>query len=260
MNYIFLMILGLSPINIVFANEAQPAETLKSEFNNRFTPHITAEAETRNKGKFSFQRAVGANLNTNLFLSSLTYAITNRLEIGTVLITYLIENPIININFKYNFWRTERFKWSVGFSSSRGSLDNPNNDPALDDVDFTIGAVQLLFNYFPLNSKFKFGLNINSVSTSLIGLNGNEDEALELGNIVEYGADVSYHINNILDTTFGFGWLREAGVSALEKVEFGFGSSVRWYRPNKFLSSPTIGLHFSPKTETFEFLLSTSFY
>ncbi len=228
--------------------------------NNRFTPHISAEAQTRPKGKFAFQRAVGANLNTSLFLSAFTYAVSNRVELGTVLLYYTEDLHRFNMNLKYNFWKGEEFFWSFGFSFFQSDLDKKDLEPALQALDIGVGinAFQLLLNYLPLNSNYKFGLNYSFIDTTLIGL---QDEDLSIASESEFGVDISYAFNKRpMDITFGTGWLRQSGISSLEKVEFGFGSSVRWYRPKKFLSSPTGGLHYSPKSGSVEFLLSSSLY
>jgi hypothetical protein len=92
-----------------------------------------------------------------------------------------------------------------------------------------------------------------------VGLNGSNDE-FEIGNIAEYGLDVSYNINALYDLTVGLGWLRETGFSALEEVQFGSGLSFRWYRPKLFFSSPTFGVHFTPESSATEILFSTSIY
>lgn len=232
------------------------------EQNIRFTPHISAEALTRKKGKFSFQRAVGANLNTSFFLSAFTYSVTNRLEFGTVLINYFVPEHKFNFNFKYNFWRGKEFFWSLGFSFFENKIEDQFLDPQYQGKGLRLGinAFQILVNYLPLNSNFKFGLNYNLVDTTILGLN-DEDDELVIASEDELGLDISYALKNRpLDVTLGLGWLRQSGVSSLEDVEFGFGSSVRWYRPKKFLSSPTTGLHYSPGSGSVEFLLSSSIY
>lgn len=226
----------------------------------RFTPHITAEALTRARGKFSFQRAVGANMNTSLFLSSLTYAITNRLEVGTVLLNYLVPEHKLNINFKYNFFRGEEFTWSAGFSSlTIGITEDPDTPSDYNGATVGISSFQILMNYVPKHSPFRLGVNYNHVITDF---NEAEDSSsyLLLGSAHEFGVDVSYALKSPYDFTFGFGWLRETGYSALESIEFGFGSSVRWYRPERFFSSPTVGIHYSPESGSTNFLVSSSIY
>lgn len=243
----------------------QKQKALEKAEEYRFTPHISAEAFTRPKGKFSFQRSVGANLNTNLLLSSFTYAISNRVEIGTVFGNYFYDLHQWNFTVKYNFWRTKQFLWSLGYSFSDNKLDKSELDPSLQNLDlrFFIGALQLLFNYLPENLPFKFGVNYNVVVTNLNGLSEEDEESLVLGEASEFGLDISYSFSSYqqpFDITLGLGWLRQDGVTALEDVEFGFGLSLRWYRPKKLLSSPTVGAHYSPDTGAKEFLFSSSFY
>lgn len=243
-----------NPTSEIIQKQSEKGENL------RFTPHITAEAVTRPKGKMAFQRAVGANLNTSLFLSAFTYAVAKRWEIGTVLLFYLIPEHRYNFSVKYNFYRGDEFFWSLGLSSFSSRLGKePNEPPPPKGVTLGITSLQLLLNYVPKGSRYKFGVNYNSISTDLVGLNG-DDSSYLLGLEDEFGIDVSYNFRSPLDLTFGLGWLRQNGVSALEQVEFGFGSSIRWYRPEKFFSSPTTGLHYSPKSGSIEFLLSSSIY
>jgi hypothetical protein len=256
-----LLVVVLASINPSLGSEETPTKLATEEAEKlRFTPHITAEAVTRPKGKMAFQRAVGANLNTSLFLSAFTYSVSKRLEIGTVLTYYLFSEHKFNINFKYNFYRGQEFFWSVGLSTFSSELiAEPGEPPPPKGVLLGITALQFLVNYMPLGSRYKFAANYNSVSTNLSGFEG-DDETYEIGLANEFGLDVSYNFHAPFDLTVGLGWLRQDGVSALEEVEFGFGSSVRWYRPEKLFSSPTAGLHYSPESGSVEVLLSSSLY
>ncbi len=249
-----LLILINSP-NVFGQDNQEP------KIERRFTPHISAEAETRDRGKFAFQRAVGANLNTNTLLSAFTYALTDRLEIGTVLLNFTQEQHIFNFNLKYNFWRRPQFLWSLGFSFADFKLDTSELEPQYQNLDLRvgIGAIQILFNYIPFNSKFKFGVNYNVINTSISGFEN--EESIEIANKAEFGLDVSYAFEDRpVDLTIGAGWLRQIGFSAVEEVEFGFGSSVRLYLPEMFFSSPTTGFHYSPKSGSVEFLVSSSIF
>lgn len=226
----------------------------------RFTPHITAEAVTRPKGKFAVQRAVGANLNTHLLLSSTTYSVLDRLEVGTTILQFFDKEHRHNYNLKYNFYRGEQYFWSVGYNTS--SYDIKIKEPGVlydDDATLTLSSMQILLNYIPLNSNFRFGMNLNLVYAGIDGWDG-DDGILLLGTTAELGVDISYSFKEPYDLTFGLGWLRESGVTALEKRAFGFGSSLRWYRPKAFLSSPTAGIHYTPSSDTVSFLFSTTFY
>ena len=265
----FVLFLCLWPM-CLWADESTPAEAKvqKKVLENasyeraRFTPHITAEAVTRPKGKFAVQRAVGANLNTHMLFSSTTYAILNRVEIGTTLMHYFIENHRYNFNIKYNFYRGKEFFWSFGYSLTNYKVDtigDGSGPPIDEDIELEYMALQLLFNYIPINSRFKFSVNFNILDATLHNWDGDDGELL-LGLTSELGVDISYSFDEPYDLTFGFGWLREAGMSALEERAFGFGASVRWYRPEKLFSSPTIGVHYTPQNGQIEPLFSTTFY
>ncbi|MCO5114643.1 MAG: hypothetical protein M9899_10790 [Bdellovibrionaceae bacterium] len=228
----------------------------------RFTPHITAEAVTRPKGKFAVQRAVGANLKTHALFSSTTYAVLNRIEIGTILTYYFLENHRYNFNIKYNFYRGKEFFWSLGYSLTNykvETVDDGSSTSTYEGVDLEFMALQFLFNYIPQHSRFKFAANLNILDAILHNWDGTDRKML-LGLTSELGVDISYSFDEPYDLTFGFGWLREAGMSALEERAFGFGASVRWYRPEKLFSSPTIGVHYTPQNGQIEPLFSTTFY
>lgn len=223
----------------------------------RFTSHITAEAWTGERGSFSLQRAVGANLNTTFLLSSLNYSLLDRLEVGTIPVNYAIDEHKFNVNLKYNFWRTSTYLWSAGYNLTVFRLiDVDGNDLG---ADLQLHSFQIILNYFPKWTNLKFGLNYNASSADYVDDNTSNSTIL-LDTQSEFGMDISYPIKNKYDVTLGLGWLRELGVSVFEKRAFGFGPSFRWYRPKKLLSSPTLGLHFVPETQDFAILLSTTFY
>ena len=224
----------------------------------RFTPHITSEAWTQKQWGFNFRRAVGSNINTNVLLSSLTVALTNRFEIGTTPFFYLEEEHLGNISLKYNFWRTKCYLWSVGFNAGGYKLEDEEGN-ALEE-ELRLFSLQLLLNYLPDWTDLKFGVNLNFVEAYISNLNGVEENTLGLDAKWEFGVDMSAPFRKDYEFTLGFGWLRESGITALEEVEFGFGISGRWYRPNKFISSPTLGLHYSPASSNIAFLISTSFF
>ncbi len=255
---LFSTFILISPLLAHSDELAKSREKIRAQ---SFTPHITAESLTRKKGKVSLQRAVGANLNTSVFLSSLNYAVTDRFEIGTSVIHYFNTLHRGNMSFKYTFWRSPHFVWSFGGNSANFKLDEAELPPEFQnkDIGVSITSVQLLLNYFPSWTDLRFGFNFNSINTHLNNVD-QETEDLSLSVKYEFGMDINKSLNSDYDITFGLGWLRTAGVSALEEVEFGFGTSFRWYRQDKFLSSPTIGVHYTPETEDVEFLFSTSFY
>ncbi len=225
----------------------------------RFTPHISADAVTRKQWGMSFQQSVGSNLNTNAFLKSLTVAVTDRVELGTVPAYYFVENHIFNISAKYNFWRTREYVWAVGFSTAFFDIEDDGLQE--DSLIYNIGALQLLLNYFPDWTHFSFGLNLNIVNDTVRGLDANQNTVLQAGDaVLELGVDVSHSIGDNTDLTYGFGFSRESGVTTFEEVHFGLGASARWYRPGKFFSTPTVGFHYTPEIENIELLISTAIF
>ncbi len=229
----------------------------------RFTPHITSEAYTQKQWGVSFQRSVGANLNSNFLLSSLTLAVSDRLEIGTVPTFYFHSLHAGNLSFKYNFWRSPIYMWSLGLNSVFFDIDQSSHGfPETlkgSDVGVSVTSIQLLLNYFPKWSDLKFGVNVNAITNRLTGVSEIEEE-LSIEEDWEFGLDISKPFQNKVDLTLGLGWLREFGAAANEKVSFGFGLSNRWYRAEKFFSSPTLGLHYSPEIGKVGLLLSSSIY
>ena len=238
-----------------------PKDTLESLRKQTLTPHITVATKTGEQWDVNLQRTVGANLNTNLLLSSLTLAVYTRVEIGTVPLFYLIPEHNFNFSIKYNFWRTKHFIWSVGSSFLDFALDTAELPPPYTnrEASLFLQSHQLALNYFPEWTRLKFGLSYTNIQSSITGLNDTiRDLSAEDQN--EAGMDITYSFNDPIDVTFGFGGLREAGISASEKVRFGFGSSIRWYRPEKLFSTPTIGIQYTPETGSVQFLVSTKIY
>jgi hypothetical protein len=109
-----------------------------------------------------------------------------------------------------------------------------------------------------LASRWSFGLAINQLYTDATIKYGAVEKIKQY--LTEPGLDISYAWNDKIDTTLGLGLLREQGLSAFESVQFGFGASLRWNRPEKFLSAPQFGVHFTPETENVLYLLSTTIY
>lgn len=251
--------LFFSSSSVSFAKEYMGEKILQLD-EYRFTPHISADAVTRKKWGIAFQQSVGANLNTHVLLKSLTLAVTDRVEIGTVPTYYFLDDHIFNISVKYNFWRAREFVWAVGFSTAIFDIDDEDFQES--QLTYNISAMQILLNYFPDWTHFSFGLNLNILRDSVRGSkNGAETEELAAGDrVYEAGIDVSHSFGENIDITYGFGFSRESGVTTFEENHFGLGASARWYRPGKLFSTPTVGFHYTPETEDVEFLISTAIY
>ena len=234
------------------------AESETEDRDIRFTPHITSEAWTNPQWSVSLQRSVGSNLNTDFLLSSLNLSVTDRLEIGTSPLFYFTNTHIFNLSAKYNFWRAKKFLWSVGLNTASFNLEDDGGEQL--ESKLNLLSFQILLNYLPNWTRLKFGANLNYVEASLTDFESGNDDELLLDGQWEFGVDISSPFNKNKEITLGLGWLRESGISALEEVEFGFGLSFRIYRPKKFISSPTLGLHYGIDSENTSFLISTTFY
>ncbi len=229
-----------------------PINTLADE-SITFTPHITIEALTKKQWSLSLNKFPGANLNTSFLLSSISISVHDRLEIGTAPAFYFVDNHKYNINLKYNFYRGRQFQWALGLSQVKYRLED-NDFP---NADFTINNLILAVNYHPSFLRLKFGIFYGVVSQRLEKVDA-LTQALSYNSKREFGIDISYPFKNNIDVTLGFGRIRDSGVNADEPVNFGFGPSVRFYRKNSFFSTPTAGLHYTPETKEFQYLLSSS--
>lgn len=223
----------------------------------RFTPHISTEAWTGPKGNFSLQRIGGANLNTTFLLSSLTYAVSDRVEIGTSLINYFVDDHVWNIQIKYNFWRSKHFNWALGFSNASYKFRDESG-ASNTEVTVDLGGLQFVLNYFPDFTKLRFGLTITQLTDT--ARNADSNDKLSEINTQELGVDISYPFKEDMDLTLGFGWLRDQGISSDEDRNFGFGLSYRLYVPGFIFSTPTVGIHYTPETDDVNFLISSSLY
>jgi hypothetical protein len=223
--------------------------------------HITTDAKTGEVGQISLSRSPGTNLNSNLLLSSLSVVIFDRVSLGTIPILYFAENHRLNLTLKYTFWEGEEWSWALASQyalyRARGNLTDPPYDPYY--IEINAYSLQLVLNYLPRGSRWAFGYSINHIFTDA-AIASNTVSDSEHKHIAEPGADVSYAWNSSIDTTIGFGWLRNDGISAYESTAFGFGTSLRWKRPGAFLSAPQIGIHYTPKTDNVLYLLNTKIY
>lgn len=226
----------------------------------RFSPHITSNAITRYPWKLAFERPVGGNLNTSILLNALVLAVHDRVEVGTV--PLLFADDLYTVTLKYNFWRSERFNWSLGLATYKFSILLEPDSPLSNIYNWTLSSqnIELVLNYIPQWTYLKFGLTQTFASSSFRGSLGLSKVKSILEHDYEFGIDVSYPCNKNLDLTFGFGKSREYGIEARENMFYGFGISVTWYRPGKLFSSPNFGVHYSPKNRHFNFLYNTSFY
>ncbi len=248
--YIFLLFFSSFSI----ANETTPTTV-------NFTPHISFNATTRPQWSLSLGRSAGANLNTNFLLSALTFSVLDRLEVGTVVAFYGQSSHKYNWNVKYNFYRGDEVQWAIGYSHVRFKVDNVGLSPSLQnkDLEFGISSILIATNYKPSFVGLKLGVFYNTITQKL----ENADALTEIYSYEakhEFGIDISHPYKKNIDITIGAGWLRDSGLSANEEVNFGFGPSVRYYRPKKLFSSPTVGLHYTPDTNKFQYLFSTSIY
>ena len=223
--------------------------------------HITTDAKTGRVGRLSLSRSPGTNLNSNLLLSSLSVVVYDRISVGTIPILYFAENHRFNITLKYSFWQGEEWNWALASQyalyRARGFVSDPPYDPYY--IEVNAYSLQLVLNYLPRGSRWAFGYSLNHIFTDAAVAASSISES-EHKHVAEPGFDISYMWNEHLDTTLGFGWLRNDGLTAYESTAFGFGTSLRWKRPGAFLSAPQIGIHYTPKTDNVLYLFSTKIY
>lgn len=223
--------------------------------------HITTNAKTGSVGQVSLSRSPGTNLNSNLLLSSLSVVVYDRVSVGTIPILYLVENHRLNLTLKYSFWEGEEWSWALASQYAlyriRGKLNTPPNDPYY--IEVNAYSLQLVLNYLPQGSRWAFGYSLNHIFTDA-AIASNSISESEHKHVAEPGVDISYSWSEHLDSTLGFGWLRNDGLTAYESTAFGFGTSLRWKRPGAFLSAPQVGIHYTPKTDNVLYLFSTKIY
>lgn len=145
----------------------------------------------------------------------------------------------------------------MGLSGSTTLYEN-KIDGLPNPIEIQLTSIELAINYLPKNLPFNFGA---FYTLSIFDIKDKETKDKYFSDSShEVGLDLSYEISKESDLTFGTGWLREQGIHALESTVWGLGFSYRYYLPDYFFSSPTLGLHYSPKNKEFSYLFSSSIY
>jgi hypothetical protein len=222
-----------------------------------FHPLASINARTIQKGTLSLGRAPLGNLNSDFLTSSLNFGVFERLEIGTAALFYAIPEHKYNFVFKYNFYQGENFDWSLIHGETVFRTKIENNDE-VEKPDIKMDSTQLAMNYHPKNSKWALGLS----GTMSCGQVKSKNAMIRLYSYrceAEHGVDLQYHTFRNQWMTIGHGKMRESGISPFESTVSGAGAAYTWFRENKFLSRPSIGLyqHFR---QNLMFLFTTTFY
>lgn len=250
----FFLSLFFSALSYTFANETP----FVSSDTKDLAAHITTNAQTGPVGSVSLERSPGANLNSELLLTSLSVVVFDRFELGTIPALYFEKTHRYNITAKLFFWKGEEFFWAFAGQYMDLRFDanvDYNNTKYPIDFQIFLSTLQLTMNYLPKNSLFSFGAAVSTTYTDIHGFIVQKFKDTRFKH--DTGVDISYAVYDNIDVTLGLGFLRDVGLSAYEKSHFGFGSSVRWKRPHAFFSSPTFGLHYTPQTNNLLYLVSS---
>jgi hypothetical protein len=213
-----------------------------SGMDNNFHPVTTINAHTIPKGTFAMSRAPIGNISTTFLVSSVNYAIGERVEIGTSPLFYAIPKHKHNFMVEYNFWRSQSIDWAMTF----GKLVFDNSYDHLGvtrkaEVDMT--SLQVALNLHLPDKQWMLGLSNNSACGSVKDEHNKIVEILTYRCVTEIGIDFQWSLENDRWITFGYGRQREAGITPFEMLQTGVGFTYSWRRPGKFISRPSIGLY-----------------
>jgi len=222
-----------------------------------FNPIATMNANTLQKGKFSFARAPLGNLNTTFLASSLNYGVFDRFEIGTAPIFYSSSAHKSNYNFKALIYDGDITKWSFSAGNLVFETEIDNNGE-IEKPDIEMSIVQLAVNIHIPDSRFKVGLSAGR-SCGQIDSKNVYVKIYSLRCEDETGFDLQYQYRDDLWITVGQGRYREAGITPYESVVDGHGAAVTLYRKGKFISRPSLGYYLSGNGENM-LLMTTTFY
>lgn len=236
------------------ATESQDPATLAAA---PFVPHVTGDAITRDQWGFGLQRIIGSNINTNPILSAVSLTIIDRLELSTIPAYYFVKEHRHNFALRYNFWRGREFSWTVGAFTAQFDFtaDSVDQSVFVEPPILEITATQLLMNYRPNWTKLSFGISFGGVDTRVRG-ETNAGQVFSFDVQHELLFDLSYPVTDEWIVTIGLGRQRVEGITAFEDVEFGYGATVGWHRPGRFLSLPAIGVHHTPETDDVQFIFT----
>ena len=223
-----------------------------------FNPVVSVSARTLDQWKVAFQKAAGANVNTNFLANSLSFAVLPRLEVGTVPVFYISAEHHLNYNLKVNFWRGESVDWAFAYAETRFRT-KIETTTGTETPDLIMKASELILNLHPEGAP----VSASVFASSICGYVDSRDSLVFIYSIScknELGVDVQIPLEERQWITLGSGSLRDAGFSPYEKTHQGVGAAWTIYRPEKLFSRPSLGAYYTPERGSVLYLVSTTFY
>ncbi len=225
-----------------------------------FNPVVSTSARTLPQWQVGFQKAGGANINSNVLANALSVGLLPRLEAGIIPAFYLSAPGSSNFTTKVNFYKGERFDWAASFSETRFRSQVTENGKVIEEPDLILRSIQVGFNYRPAwDSNVTLSPFLTQVCGHIDSTNGTVF-VYSLKCQAEWGLDIQYQIKDREWITFAMGQLREAGLSPYEDMNMGLGVAWSQFRPKELLSRPSLGLYHTPDTGSTLLLISTTFY
>lgn len=225
-----------------------------------FNPVVSTSARTLPQWQVGFQKAGGANINSNVLANALSVGLFPRLEAGVVPVFYLSAPGSSNFTTKLNFYKGDRFDWAGSFSETRFRSQVTEKGKVIEEPDLILRSFQVGFNYRP---EWNANVTLSPFLTQVCGYIDSTNGMVFIYSLkcqAEWGLDVQYQIKDREWVTFAMGQLREAGISPYEDMNMGLGVAWSQFRPKDLISRPSLGVYYTPDTQNTLFLLSTTFY
>ncbi|MEK2690832.1 hypothetical protein [Bdellovibrio sp. GT3] len=230
----------------------------KTESLYKFNPVTSASARTLPQWHVAFQKAGGANINSNFLANSLSIGILPRFEMGVIPLFYTNKNSS-NYTGKVNFWKGDQVDWAFSFTEARFRTEIKQNAQVIERPDLILRSMQLGLNYRIPDSDF----TISPFVTSVSGYLNSKDAVAFIYSYeikTEWGLDMQWNFQDRQWLTLGYGFLRNSGISAYEMMSSGFGFAWSFFRPKELFSRPSVGLYYTPETANTLFLATSTFY
>lgn len=221
-----------------------------------FFPHMVSNATSLKSGKVAFQTTAGGSIASDVFISSLSLGIFKRFQIGTIPVFYFADEHKYNFNFKYNYFQSDSFRASLGFTHMKFNIGQMTESGFTNPpTSYSINLISLAFNYILPSSTYSFGFEY------IRGTSHANNQALIYSYEASdtWSADVIKKLTETMILSIGVGESQTEIAPRDESKSFGLGGSVTMLRPGKFFSSPKLGLHYLTESEKFLILATSSF-
>ena len=225
-----------------------------------FNPLVSTTARTLPQWKFGFQRAGGANINSNILNNALSIGLFDRFEAGVVPSFYFAAPGSVNFMGKVNFYRGQRIDWSATYAENRFQSEVTRNGQVIETPDLVLRSVNIGFNARPEDMpNVTISPFLNTVCGHLDS-SSSQTYARSLKCETEWGVDWQYQFEDKKWVTLAYGKLRSSGLSPYEELYSGGGIAWSMLRPNKLISRPSVGVFYTPDTDNALLLISTTFF